>query len=781
VGGGYSRFQQLGSLKPSGHLYEARRSLALTRSKLKSPRARLTASYGIALTIIAALSIATHFILGIVISDQREVAQIVNMTGRQRMLSQRTAWLAARYAQTGDPSAHSALRETIDEMAGVAERLRNGAVAHGTSAALPPGVAQIYKEQNVDRRIDEYLTHARGILETEISAESPLMDIGAQNTLQAHVDAITAEAAGPILTTLNSIVTEYVAESDQRIARLQEGQRYTLIVVILTLIAEAFFIFRPMAGRISTYLDRILERSQRANAARRAAQRADAAKSSFLTNMSHELRTPLTGIMGMCDLLLSSTQPPQQVKVTRTLRQSAQTLLDLVTDLLDLAKIEGGRLALDPVDFKLSAVLTEVRDLFDPSMTEKGLRFVVDPPPEDANILYGDPKRLRQALCNLVGNALKFTSSGTVHVRSSFETDADGALVVTFVVSDSGIGISDESLNRLFAKFEQIERATRRFGGTGLGLAITKQIAESMGGQIGVESTKGQGSRFWFSVRLDAGDPVKIAEADAATPAQAGRILEGLKLKLLVAEDHPTTQFLLEQMFTMWGHDVVIVGDGQLAVARAESEAFDVILMDMQMPVMDGDAAAKRIRAGGGACAKVPIIALTADGIPEHWKKYMAAGCDTVVTKPVSWPHLTSQIEALLDPERRASVKPEAPAERSAGAVHVLNPVMFGMLKSTLPTEVFHKIVRAAVESIDKHKATLESEIAAMDQAKCKRTAHTLKGLSVQIGADEVASVAQWIEQHAEGIDPIRGAIPKLESAIVRLRTSLQTEAVLVA
>jgi len=739
--------------------------VALTRSRLRSPHRQLTLIYGVALTLIAALSIATHVILGIVISDQQEVAQIVNMTGRQRMLSQRVAWLSSRYARTGDEESRAGLRVAITEMTAAAELLRSGTIDSGVSLPLPPGIAEIYRAQELDRRLAAFLEHAREIAETDIPLST--QDEPYSAALD-NLDAITAEASGPILETLNDVVTEYVRESEARITRLQDGQRYTLIVVILTLVAEALFVFRPLTGRMSNYFERMLKNSRRANAARRAVQRANAARSSFLANMSHELRTPMAGIMGICDLLLASAQSPEQVKMTRTLRQSAQSLLDLLNDVLDLAKLEAGRMTLEPVDFKLSDVLTQVRDLFGPSMSEKGLRFTVSPPPEEANILRGDPKRLRQVLCNLVGNALKFTEHGAVDVTSTYETAPDGDLIMTFTVSDTGIGISQEGIGRLFTKFEQADGTTaRRFGGTGLGLSICKQIAEAMDGGISVASVKGEGTTLSVSVRMEPGDPAGVAAGAAALPLEAGDRLQGLQLSVLVAESDATTQFLLAQTLSLWGHRATTVGNGQEAIERAAARRFDVILVDMQMPVVDGDEVVRCIRAGG---TSAPIIGLTADSSAAHWNQCLGAGCNAVVMKPVAWPVLAEQMAVLVRPPRRKGTVIGAPS-------HVLNPVMFNMLKETLPAEVLTRLLDSALASIAGYKASLESDVAALEHKQCQLTAHAMRGVCSQIGADEVAQIGQWIEEHSDGVDSVRQSLPLLEAAIVRLRNDLRTAA----
>jgi CheY-like chemotaxis protein/HPt (histidine-containing phosphotransfer) domain-containing protein len=476
----------------------------------------------------------------------------------------------------------------------------------------------------------------------------------------------------------------------------------------------------------------------------------------------------MTGIMGICDLFAAGEQSPEQTRMVKMLRRSAQTLLDLLNDILDLAKIEAGRLTIESVDFDLSALLLEIQNLFASAMSEKGLGLIVDGAAETGEAFRGDPKRLRQILCNLVGNALKFTDAGTVHVRHW--QDAEGK-VLTFSVSDTGVGISEDGLKRLFRKFEQEDATTaRRYGGTGLGLAISKQLAEAMGGTIAVESTKGKGTTFTFSVRVEPGDAAKVLTSALEVPGQAGKQqLAGRRLRILLAEDNPTSRFIIERMLGQWGHDVTSVSDGRQAVTHTLAEKFDVILMDMQMPIMDGDEAARLIRASGSVFAETPIIALTADGIVEHHQNYINAGCNSVVTKPVSWNVLAKAIAVLLAPASEHKPEPDERAQTAIDRFSTLNGEMIEALKAAFQPGEFGKLLERSVDTITDYKLKLEGDIAAANHLSAKRTAHGLKGLSSQIGADEVAALAAWIEEKSATIEDVASAIPRLSGAIQRL------------
>jgi len=614
--------------------------MVFSRSKLNTARSSIFLMYALALLVVAGLSIATHIILGVVIIDQREVADVVNRTGRQRMLSQRIALLSPHYAETGDPAARALLRESVNEMEESARRLRTGETQPDVFVPLPEGVSRVYRDENVTARVNAYIAHARAVLDTDVPAGRRA---AAPAEIQAHLDAIMAEATGPIVLTLNNIVNQYVQDSNQRIDRLQKGQQITLVIVILTLIGEALFIFRPLASGIITYLERIKELSRRVTDARHASD----AKSSFLAHMSHELRTPMTGIIGMSELLMNTQQSPEQARMTRLLRQSAQNLQGVLNDILDLAKIEAGSMTLERIDFRLSELLNEVLNLFGPSMRAKNLKFTVDAANLRGDVFHGDANRLRQILSNLVNNALKFTAAGYVRVRCWDEAAAGGRTRLKFSVSDTGVGISEDGVRRLFGRFQQEDSSiARKFGGTGLGLAICKQLAEAMGGAISVESVPGSGSIFTFSVLVDAGNAAKLPHDESASLVQAGHGLQAAALHVLMAEDNPTTQLLLGQVLSLWGIKTTVANTGREALEHANAQAFDVILMDMQMPELTGDEAARQIRQGGGASAAVPIIAVTADAIVENHDRYMAAGCNAVVTKPISWAHLAEEIRA---------------------------------------------------------------------------------------------------------------------------------------
>ena len=365
---------------------------------------------------------------------------------------------------------------------------------------------------------------------------------------------------------------------------------------------------------------------------------ANRAKSAFLAMMSHEIRTPLSAVVGTTELMLGTLLTAEQAEHVRTIRASVQTLLAVVDDILDISKLDVGRVEAARVPFSLGRVLDDVALIMRPNAVEGGIGFAVKVDRQVPDGLLGDPARIRQVLLNLVGNAVKFTERGGVEVLVS----ADGEDRIRFAVGDTGIGIGEEARGHLFQDFFQADSSiSRRYGGTGLGLAISRRLVELMGGRIGAESRLGHGSTFYFVLPLPAADPQSMAEPvaePAAAPVQRS-------LDLLVAEDNPVNARVLEALLRRAGHQVAVVGNGQAAVDALLSRRFDAVLMDMRMPVMDGLTATRAIRALPGDLGATPVIGVTANAFVEDRQRCLDAGMDGYISKPVT---LAKLAEALF-------------------------------------------------------------------------------------------------------------------------------------
>jgi len=400
------------------------------------------------------------------------------------------------------------------------------------------------------------------------------------------------------------------------------------------------------APEIPTFFERMATEER----LRRTLERAEAAnraKSELLASTSHELRTPLHGVIGTTELLLETALDDEQRGYAETTRQSARALLALVDDLLDFAQAEAGRLALSSTDFALEALVQGALETVSPRAREQGLTLERELDPALPAVLRGDSTRLRQVLLNLLDNAIKFTDRGAVRVTVAADgRRPDGAVFVRIAVRDTGVGVAAADRERIFESFVQADgSATRRHGGTGLGLAIVKRLGELMGGDVGLESEVGRGSTFWVRLPLQPA-PLGPGEAPRGAPA---RRTPGRPLRVLVAEDNPVNRRVAEATLATAGHAVVAVTDGAEALEAHAGGEFDLVLMDLEMPVMSGVEAAARIRAqeGEGGRRRTPIVALTAHAVEGFEAECRAAGMDGYLTKPVEPGRLRHLVEEL--------------------------------------------------------------------------------------------------------------------------------------
>jgi len=379
-------------------------------------------------------------------------------------------------------------------------------------------------------------------------------------------------------------------------------------------------------------------------AARRQAEQASLAKSQVLAVTSHEFRTPMNGILGAAELLMGTPLTPVQEDYVRTAHRSAHALLTLIDDVLDLSRIEAGKLTLRDDDVDLRALVDEVVDLVAVTAGDKPLVLSCTVAPPVPRRVRVDPSRLRQLLVNLLHNAVKFTDRGTVELAVSVRGGTPARPQLRFQVRDTGIGIAADQLNSIFDAFAQVDASsTRRHGGSGLGLAIVRDLARLMGGEVGVESRLGAGSTFWIDLPLvTAADPPAAAEASRGSD-DAGAAQDAVAL---LAEDDPVNRMVGQEMLKMLGCEVDVVDDGAAACAAVAARRYDIVFMDCHMPVMDGFEATRRIRqAEGGVGRRLPIVALTADALAGDRDRCLHAGMDDFLTKPASSGQLAAMIE----------------------------------------------------------------------------------------------------------------------------------------
>jgi signal transduction histidine kinase/ActR/RegA family two-component response regulator len=412
-----------------------------------------------------------------------------------------------------------------------------------------------------------------------------------------------------------------------RVAALFRGQAQDLV--------EARDALALHAGTLET---RIEERTRDLEMAKTAAEAADHAKSAFLAQMSHEIRTPMNGVLGMADALSRTPLDDRQLRMLAVIQDSGDTLLALLNDVLDIAKIEAGKLALESLDFSVMEIVRSTEAMFTLRAHQKGISFAVNVDRSADIWCLGDPTRIKQVLYNLVSNAVKFTQSGSVLVTISAEDVGETRRALSFAVKDSGIGIEPDVQGRLFERFSQAETATnRKFGGTGLGLAICKQLVALMDGQIDVESRVGEGSVFRFAVTMPLGVAPERTDAGQFEESRAQGGEGASSVRVLAAEDNAHNRLVLQMFLEQVGIEPVFAENGQVAVELWSHDKFDLILMDVQMPIMSGPEATARIRALERVQKRerTPIIALTANAMTHHVQECLDSGMDAHVAKPI--------------------------------------------------------------------------------------------------------------------------------------------------
>ncbi|MBX9758362.1 MAG: response regulator [Beijerinckiaceae bacterium] len=412
----------------------------------------------------------------------------------------------------------------------------------------------------------------------------------------------------------------------------------------------------PDGSLIQTYTD-ITELAR----AKEAAEAAARAKASFLATMSHEIRTPISGVIGAARLLSASGLDEEQRRYLETISACSESLLVVINDILDYSRFDSAGVTIEEAPCDPAAILRSAFLVTRPEAAAKGLRFEIEGLEDLPPAMLADAKRLRQALINYLGNAVKFTQAGAVTMRAQKIENVSGPML-RVTVADTGIGVPASAFDRLFQEFSQVDSSiTRKYGGSGLGLAITRRIAHAMGGQVGMRSEPGCGSAFWIEI------PLKEATLAAPPAAQAAPAHPRRSLRILVAEDVPTNQLIMGATLRSLGHSPFIVPDGLQALAQLESASYDLVVLDMHMPAMDGLEAARRIRAMGLDAARLPIIAITANGFASDREACLAAGMDGFISKPFE-PHDIENEIARLTRARSFS----ADAEHSSSPVNTL-------------------------------------------------------------------------------------------------------------
>jgi len=519
--------------------------------------------------------------------------------------------------------------------------------------------------------------------------------------------------------------------------------------------------------------------------ARTSALEAAQAKSDFLRHMSHEIRTPMNGVMGMLQLLLATDLSPAQRRYATISQTSGRTLLALIDDILDLSKIEARKITLERLDFSVRQTVDDVVQLLSALATAKGLSMHSHVSEEIPPLLGGDANRLRQVLTNLAGNAIKFTQRGGVTLDAALECTRDGTATVRFAVTDTGIGIRPDQAAALFSPFVQADiSTTRKYGGTGLGLAISKQLVEMMGGKIGIESREGKGSTFWFTaifeIPASTVEPAPASEQKPVTSrVDGGLILQraakgtGHELRILVADDNPTNQAVALAQLEKLGYQADAVANGAEVIEAMQQSGYDLVLMDSEMPTMDGYEATRRIRESGNS--QLTIIGVTGHSTPGYREKCIREGMNDFLSKPVDLRLLAEVLAKWLPAcDHRAGIQSAQPAgSGQSAAIFDSQALLKRLMEDRQLAEV---IVKKFISDVPTQLNNLQNRFDEADETGARLQAHTLKGSAATVSATGLRAVAQEMERTAAAgqLDRFSELLPRAVEEFARLKNTLE-------
>ncbi|QDM19602.1 PAS domain S-box protein [Tardiphaga sp. vice278] len=614
------------------------------------------------------------------------------------------------------------------------------------------------EQKKSDQRLRDQQFYTRSLIESNIDALMTTDPSGIITDVNKQMEALTGCTRDELIGApfkgyftdperaeagINRVLSEKSVTDYELTARARDGKQ-TVVSYNATTFYDRNRTLQGVfaAARDVTERKRVEAELQQAKAA---AESASKTKSEFLASMSHEIRTPMNAIMGIADLLAKTRLSPEQDKYVQIFRRAGDNLLNLINDILDLSKVEASQLELERTGFSLNDHLEKVTEMVSARALEKGLALVCDIAPNVSRNLVGDPTRLRQVLLNLLGNAIKFTHSGEVLLRVGVDPDSSVPTALQFIVSDTGIGISSEKLSQVFERFTQADSSTtRRFGGSGLGLTISKRLVELMGGRIWVESEVGVGSVFGFAVPFET-----WVTADRAVPEPVGSETQSAlpALRILLAEDSPDNCIITMAYLEDTPYRVEIAETGAIACQMFELGRYDIVLMDRQMPVMDGLTATRTIRAWEKANDRppTPIIALTASALKGDRETCLAAGCTAFLTKPIK------QEVLLLAIKENSIVVPALSTQESGRMKTILAPRKDPIL---LNPKFAHR-VPAYLQSCRQNGIAMLNALDQDDFETVKALGHQMRGSGGMFGFLAITDIGIALEQAGESADEV--------------------------
>ncbi len=633
--------------------------------------------------------------------------------------------------------------------------------------------------------VPAYLELCTALDQFEASAQSAL---GPRPAVPSNRDAMVAllpalQALDEPLYKLALTTTDLVAQrTEQRAAAVRRQNQWGLgLTVFMAGLSLAFAWIALRHLHQWRERRRSLERqAQDLDRARREAEQASEAKSMFLANMSHEVRTPFHGLMGMLSLLRESGLNSRQMDCLRTATESADHLLAILNDILDMSQLETGRLTVNPAPLDLRGLLHDVDALVRPQAHSKSLALHVEADPGLPERIVGDATRIKQILVNLLSNAIKFSDRGAVLLEVRNGADEHGAQTLLFVVTDTGVGMDEATRNQLFHRFVRGHNPTaRRHAGTGLGLEISRNLARLMHGEITASSRPGEGSLFTFSL------PLQVAAASArdlpAAADAAGNQRATQRLLVLVAEDHPVNRQYMAALLDKLGHQAHFTANGEEAVQAAQEQSFDLVLMDLHMPVLDGLGATRAIRAlPNRTAATVPIVALTADALELTRQRCLVAGMNDFLTKPVSQDKLASSLRRLF-----GSAVIDGTASPVASGLHTAEPAdgspviderALHRALQTLPRERLARLIDAYLNQGPHTVERLRAAVRDAQPLELRVNAHAAKGAALNLGLSALAATAEALHEGAAHLPAheIARLVQRFENLLPQTREAIR-------